>query len=401
MGKLTTKYDKSTDVEAALDKGVEALAKTSELKEDLSELDSRLTESITEIKDSSKLNKNLFYGVTQNKNGYEFKYNELTGEQSIKGTPTTGGRIRISDIHSMGGKYVLYCNDTKPTMYVMNGSSVVHTWRETDTKPQVVELNEGNYTLEVYLASSIDLKMYIQIEKSDFYTKPELPYADNKLQTNTMFGTLKYEAIGDSLTYGFTGFVNGQQARLDKPYPELVGEILGISSVINKGETGTTVADDVDKMGSYYPMSNQNRMAGYVKADIISIMGGTNDYDKATELGRVGASSETTTFYAGWKIIFENLRARFPDAFIFAIIPPITKGYNIENAQSKTAKMYVEAIRDVCNFCGIPYLDMSVMGRLGQPNRNKYTNDGTHFTQEYVTRIFAPSVAKFIKDNYN
>lgn len=38
MGKLTTKYDKSTDVEAALDKGVEALTATTELKEDYKEL---------------------------------------------------------------------------------------------------------------------------------------------------------------------------------------------------------------------------------------------------------------------------------------------------------------------------------------------------------------------------
>lgn len=45
----------------------------------------------------------------------------------------------------------------------------------------------------------------------------------------------------------------------------------------------------------------------------------------------------------------------------------------------------------------MPYLDMSIMGRLNEINKARYTSDGIHFNQLYVTKIFAPIVAEFIK----
>lgn len=95
MGKLTTKYDKSTDVEAALDKGVEALGKvtealtkTTELKEDLSLLSNSM-----QIGKFNSLGGGTFWDSTTGKMGY------------IQSFPNLGAIIAIPV--SKGDKYYL------------------------------------------------------------------------------------------------------------------------------------------------------------------------------------------------------------------------------------------------------------------------------------------------------
>lgn len=291
----------------------------------------------------------------------------------------------------------------KPSIYLRQGTTNIGNLGQVASKSSAITIStKGEYSVDCYIGANenYDFSSYLQIgtvndNVFDQYHK--------SLETDFKkpFGGLTYEAIGDSLTYGFIGFDGGgQQMRLDYPYCDRVGQINGISTISNKGETGTTVANDLEKMGTYYPMSNDNRLATYIQADIISIMGGTNDYLKGCELGELG-DNDDSTFYGGYEKIIKYLRTNNTTAMIFVIIPPSTNNYNTANAAGYTAKDYRDATIDVCETYGIPYIDMTTQGELATYNKNTWTVDGTHFNQNYTDKIFAPIISDFIGRLYN
>lgn len=216
----------------------------------------------------------------------------------------------------------------------------------------------------------------------------------------TEFSNLTYNAIGDSLTFGFTGFDSeGNQIRLDTPFPSFVKNNLNLAQIYNNGLTGTTVANDTAVQGTFLPMSNDERMATYENADIISVMGGTNDFSKNVNLGTIDTEDETT-FYGGYKKLINYLITNNPTSLIFLITPPCTQNVPTAiNDKGYSRNDITKAIKELGNYYGIPVLDMNSIGRLGYINKSSWTNDGTHFTQDYVSKIFGPIVVKFIDDN--
>lgn len=201
---------------------------------------------------------------------------------------------------------------------------------------------------------------------------------------------LSYCAIGDSLTYGF----ETSSTRLDKPYPLQVGEILNLVETFNNGVSGSTIAN-VNSSS----ISNDARLNSYENADIISIMGGTNDYYNEKSLGEL-TDEDDTTFYGGYKKILKKLIEDNPTSLIFTIIPPCSRYLaDRQNTQNYSWLDMSNAIKKISEYFGIPCLDANSLGRLGFVNKTQWTLDGTHFTQEYVDKIFAPLVSKFIENN--
>lgn len=362
----------------------------SDLKEDLADF-----ESIGETR-------NLFDPIYKSETVGGVTYAYSNGTMVMSGTAS--GRIVMQTITgTVGDKFSLSCFDVsggKPTFYVMNGSTVVATYRQSDMNCTFT-LPTTTVTLEYYVSGAFSYSFGLTLVKDEIPSFPLLINADGQ-QNILNFANATYEAIGDSLTYGFTGsWTEGVQNRINTPYPEKVGELLGVKNVLNKGETGTTIANDIEKMGTYYPISNDNRLSGYSYAQIISIMGGTNDFEKGTALGTIYDSTSDTTFHAGWKRIFSNLLNRFStyDSFIFVIVPPVTQSKYSDNSAGVKWIDYINATLEECRNFGIPVLDMSMMGRLCPTNKSLYTSDGIHFNQKYVSRIFAHMVADFIKRN--
>lgn len=200
-----------------------------------------------------------------------------------------------------------------------------------------------------------------------------------------------YDAIGDSLTYGFIGFEGGVQKRLETPYPEKVKELLGLKTVYNNGQTGTTVANDIDKMGTYYPMSNDKRIEAYQPSAIVSVMGGVNDADKNVTIGSLNCGDETT-FYGGYQKLIEALLNK-TYLLLFIIIPPFS------NIDFNKATAIANATKEIANYYSIPVLNLFAIGKLCSRTKNSFTVDGTHFNQDYVNKIVAPYIANFIKEN--
>lgn len=325
---------------------------------------------------------------------YDFK----NGVLSVSGTKT--GRIKLQTIKgNIGDKFSLTClTNEKPPLYIMNGSAIVLTYPQA-SYTSTFELPAETVSLEFYVSGTFNYTFTLMLIKNEF---PKFPTFKTIEGDNLKsFCDASYEAIGDSLTYGFTGkwSETGEQIRINTPYVDEVKNILGFKRAINKGETGTTIANDTEKMGTYHPISSDSRLASYEYSRVISVMGGTNDYVKSTKLGSVTDLLTSNTFHAGWKRIFENLNSRYNGYgyFIFVIIPPVTEKLYVKNSENATFYDYIQATIEECRLYGVPVLDMSIMGSLSSVNKNIYTSDGIHFNQKYTTQIFAPMVAEFIK----
>nr|DAR44783.1 MAG TPA: Lysophospholipase [Caudoviricetes sp.] len=235
-------------------------------------------------------------------------------------------------------------------------------------------------------ASKKDTYKVYSIPTHNYFVRTEdyVPYIPKKYDYS-------YDAIGDSLTYGFIGFEGGVQKRLETPYPEKVKELLGLKTVYNNGQTGTTVANDIDKMGTYYPMSNDKRIEAYQSAAIVSVMGGVNDADKNVAIGSLNCGDETT-FYGGYQKLIEALMNK-TYLLLFIIVPPFS------SINFNKATVIANATKEIANYYSIPVLDLFAIGKLCSTTKSTFTVDGTHFNQEYVNKIVAPYIANFIKEN--
>lgn len=210
---------------------------------------------------------------------------------------------------------------------------------------------------------------------------------DSTTSENNMYKLLKVNCLGDSLTYGFLT----SSERMEKPYPTVLQEMLGFDTVRNYGVSGTCLSNN--------PGYNNNPMCTRFTsmdddADLIIVMGGTNDYLKQVTIGDID-STDDTTFYGGLNKLCTELIKKYPHCNIILCTIP-------HNGSSKTIKTaeYSKAVREVADKFSLLVFDAH--GKVGLNNVNilEHTVEGTHFTQKFVSDIFAPKLANFIKNNY-
>lgn len=206
-------------------------------------------------------------------------------------------------------------------------------------------------------------------------------------ENNVMYKSLKVNCLGDSLTYGYLT----SSERMEKPYPAVLQEMLGFDTVRNYGVSGTCLSNN--------PGYNNNPMCIRFTsmdddADLIIVMGGTNDYLKQVKLGDID-STDDTTFYGGLNKLCTELIKKYPHCNIILCTIP-------HNGSSKTIKTaeYSKAVREVADKFSLLVFDAH--GKVGLNNVNilEHTVEGTHFTQKFVSDVFTPKLANFIKNNY-
>jgi hypothetical protein len=104
-----------------------------------------------------------------------------------------------------------------------------------------------------------------------------------------------------------------------------------------------------------------NRVINMVNADAFFVLGGTNDGSAQAEIGDAKYSewsdTDLTKFKPAVCFLLNYIKTRFPLAKVFFMIPP-----DLANA-------YKNAIMDVCNHYGVPYVTLWGMSYLGyHPN---------------------------------
>ena len=209
------------------------------------------------------------------------------------------------------------------------------------------------------------------------------------------FSRLTYLALGDSITYGYDSSQNGQA--MDKPYCTSVGKLLKLKATYNYGISGSTVSTGV---GSYEAMC-----ARYATmrddADIISVMGGVNDFGRGVPLGNLD-DTDTTTFCGALNVLASGLKEKYPDALIFFMTPLKWRGYEGLILCDATLDDFRAAVKAICANYDIPVLDTAVLADYAtEYDAAGYTGDGLHPSQKFNTEVLAPLIAEFIRQNYD
>lgn len=216
---------------------------------------------------------------------------------------------------------------------------------------------------------------------------------NNIINDEIDFSNMTMNCLGDSITWGYDTDNNGNQMK--NPYPKLLKEELGLAKVRNYGISGSTLT-------SVY--TNKNPMSLRYKkmmsnADIISVMGGINDYWMSdVELGQ-NTDTDTTTIYGALNVLTKGLKIKYPNSYIFFMTPykwgndmgSNSLGYSLEDISN--------AIKEVCSYHNIDVLDMYENGNI-EIDFEKESSDLLHPSQEFIQEYTTPQIANYIREHY-
>jgi lysophospholipase L1-like esterase len=204
----------------------------------------------------------------------------------------------------------------------------------------------------------------------------------NNVSTNPFKGK-KWVCIGDSITYGYYTTTEGRAGRYQ--WQEEVANKLEMTFV-NLGVSGSTTAgflrsEIVDNIPS--------------DVDIISVMGGTNDYGQNVNPNDVeGYEYNTGTYPGSIRLVIKYLVENFPNAKII-FCNCIGGGHKSsgnqtlykKNTVNKTYADYAKICIDTANELSIPCIDLFSESGVNLLNRSTMISDSVHPTIEGYKRI--------------
>lgn len=192
----------------------------------------------------------------------------------------------------------------------------------------------------------------------------------------------KIAFLGDSITEGYGA------SCVENAYWNILGRETG-AQVYGYGIGGTTIA----KRRFPLPEPNPNKYFGsrieemIPDADIVVIFGGTNDFGGSDPA--LGCMTDRTedTFYGAYHCLIQKLIARYPKGKLVIATPlhRLTEDDDTYNEQAGrrggTLRRYVQAIREIGEFYGLPVADLYRNCPL-QPrmpgHQQRYMPDGVH-----------------------
>jgi len=198
---------------------------------------------------------------------------------------------------------------------------------------------------------------------------------------------LTWVAIGDSITY-LNDHPDETGDRVTKGYLSRVTERLSYIQYINQGHNGWTsrkIADSIERLG-------------IPKADVYSVLLGTNDWWRGDHVGKwedYASATGDTTIYGAFRIIIDKIRQLNPDASI-VLITPLQRGdfVYINNAKNnaygsykdkagQTLEQVVDAIRDIGEHEHFTVVDLYHDRRLSVSHTVRYKRLRDSATGEY------------------
>lgn len=223
----------------------------------------------------------------------------------------------------------------------------------------------------------------------------------------------RYLSHGDSITwYDGHGYLWGEhKGEIATGYQTIMKELLGLSynrATDNKGRSGYTIAHNYE--GSHDGSDNLVDVIAdvnidYTAYDLCTILGGTNDYRRATPLGELGQtgddyeSLDTDTFYGAYRKCVEYILTAAPDIRLVLITPfqrnpyPAWSSYEATydgdkpNAEGLKLIDYVNAVKLIGKMYGLPVCDLYSNSGITELTLSTYTIDGLHPNDEGFKRI--------------
>lgn len=233
-------------------------------------------------------------------------------------------------------------------------------------QPAIATGKTDNGWLQIYYMGMIG---YVQEDRTEAYAVPQ-PEAWEALPVQTASGALTINALGDSITYG------DKLADTSSSFPNIVSAKAGAAALNNYGWNGSNVAGPhPDRLIDRYPAMERD-------ADLVLVLGGTNDYggynEQGTALGTIGDMTPDT-FYGGLNLLMCGLRQMYPDSEIVFMTPLRRVGYMRRNKSGYCLNEYAAAVREMAEFWGIRVIDLFNEPELDFSSRQaSYLVDGLH-----------------------
>ncbi|MBQ4065653.1 MAG: SGNH/GDSL hydrolase family protein [Clostridia bacterium] len=193
----------------------------------------------------------------------------------------------------------------------------------------------------------------------------------------------KINFLGDSITEGC-----GVSCE-ENIYHQIMKRHYGLAEARNYGVGGTRFARQLTPSEPQYDRNFLVRAAEMDKdADVIVVMGGTNDFGHGDAPLGTFFDRENNTFYGACHQLFTYLLETYPEAVI-AVCTPLHRSneddpmgdhyYKTHNAG--VLKTYVNIIREVAEYYSLPVIDLFANSGI-QPKvdimKEKYMPDGLH-----------------------
>lgn len=205
----------------------------------------------------------------------------------------------------------------------------------------------------------------------------------------------KWISYGDSIT-------------ASNEWQPAVAEALNLRH-INRGISGTTIAETgsiawIDKNGNFKAKPPADQPKGTIEilssfcssqrinatipldSQLITIMGGTNDFNDSVPLGNGLPTPEKptldeSTFIGGLCSTVEKIQARVPKCRVI-LMTPVPRyhdgGYEYKNKAGALTSDYAQIVREVANFYGLPCIDLFATVGWNKINGNLYLRDSMH-----------------------
>ena len=228
----------------------------------------------------------------------------------------------------------------------------------------------GNYTFAIGVYYNGLVK---RLEKVEDIT--------NILYTNkSKYAKLNYCALGDSITKGENS-LDSYNPMIGQRYTDLAKDYFGFNKVTNLGLGGSRITRHTVGENTKYGMID--RLEQIPKdTDILCVFGGTNDFGGNVRIG--DGNSDLTTFKYTIKNMISTIFRHFPKIKLYFITPIHRNDKmpdNIPNSAGHTLKDYVDTIKEVCEFYGVPVLDLYNIYGISpfiDSQKNMYMPDGLH-----------------------
>lgn len=157
---------------------------------------------------------------------------------------------------------------------------------------------------------------------------------------------------------------------------------------------GTTESADIGANKYIASVTRIKHLDDNGTPDIILVNAGTNDIGANVEIGTFNTenpkdyteqqieSLSVSTFYDAYRAMIIRLQYYYPLARIIVILPNYA-GYTPLNHDN-----YCEAIKTVCDFFGVPYIDARTCGVNVFNRRSTYMPDGTHYNADGMRLLY-------------
>lgn len=173
--------------------------------------------------------------------------------------------------------------------------------------------------------------------------------------------------LGDSITYG------DKLTNLNQSYAALLAVMMNASVYRNYGLKGSCMGGEhPDRFWDRYSEMSDD-------ANLVFVMGGTNDYEFSTPLGQFGDTS-TKTFYGVVNLLMCSLQQKYPDAQIVFLTPLRRYRGTAKNADGHNVEDYVNAMMVMGEFYDIPVIDLYHANGLNFVGSRNDLVDGLHPT---------------------